>query len=85
MTTFVTSCLAKDIQGETQVFYSGQKVRIHAPNAPQIDGAQGTVRSCFYQNTTYTPDGGMAVLLEEFSWSWCKDLEILPTARDLHK
>jgi hypothetical protein len=74
--TFTDSCIAKDKSGEPTVFRVGQKVRVMLDNCPQLYGVTVTVKSCFYQNTTLG-EGGLAVLLDELSWSFCKDLEVV--------
>lgn len=75
--TFTESCIAKDVHGVPQIFRAGQRVRLHAASCPQIDGAESTVRYCFWQNQCHAGSEGMAVLLEEFSWTFCRDLELV--------
>jgi hypothetical protein len=74
--TFTDSCIAKDKRGKPTVFRAGQKVRVMLNNCPQLYGVIVTVKSCFYQNTTLG-ESGLAVLLDELSWSFCKDLEVV--------
>ena len=76
MTTFTDSCITKDFHGEPQRFFAGQKVRLRRADCPQVDRAIDTVRACFYQNQYSTADEhGMAVLLNKYTWTYCRDLE----------
>ena len=74
--TFTDSCIAKDKRGDPAVFRAGQKVRLMMDNCPQLYGMAVTVKSCFYQDTTLG-EHGLAVLLDEVSWAFCKDLEVV--------
>lgn len=75
--TFTDSCIAKDVHGEPQIFRAGQRVRLHADNCPQIDGAIATVKLCFWQNNSHPEGNGLAVLMNEYSWAFCRHLEVL--------
>ena len=76
MTTFTYSCIAKDHSGKPTAFRAGQRVVIRSDNCPQIDGVEDTVRACFYQDTsTHSEEHGLAVLLANHSWAYCRDLE----------
>jgi hypothetical protein len=74
--TFTDSCIAKDKRGAATVFRTGQKVRVMLNNCPQLYGLTVTVKSCFYQDTALG-EGGLAVLLDELSWLFCKNLEVV--------
>jgi hypothetical protein len=78
MATFTDSCIAKDVRGEPQIFRRGATVRLHAPTCPQIDGVTDTVRACFYQAILADRrEHGLAVLLDNHSWEYCRNLETL--------
>jgi hypothetical protein len=74
--TFTDSCIAKDKHGQPTVFRAGQKVRLNLDNCPQLCGATTTVKYCFYQDLTLG-ENGLAVLLDGFSWTFCRDLEVI--------
>lgn len=74
--TFTDSCIAKDRRGEATVFRAGQKVRVMLSDCPQLHGVTATVKACFFQDTTMG-EPGLAVLLNELSWVFCKDLEVV--------
>ena len=74
--TITDSCIAKDKRGNATVFRVGQKVRVMLDNCPQLYGLAVTVKSCFYQDTTLG-ETGLAVLLDELSWAFCRDLEVV--------
>lgn len=76
MTAFADSCIAKDCHGEPKIFRVGQRVRIRHESCPTVSGAVDTVRKCFYQNQTLDHDA-LAVLLDNHSWAYCSNLEIL--------
>lgn len=73
MTHFANTCIAKDRSGEAKIFRRGDQWRLRHESCPQVDGNIVTVRHCFYQQTLETD--GLAVLLEEMSWAYCRDLE----------
>jgi hypothetical protein len=52
------------------------KIRFHLGNGPQLWGATTTVKYCFYQDLTLG-ENGLAVLLDGFSWAFCRDLEVV--------
>ena len=74
--TFTDSCIAKDKHGSPSIFRAGQKVRVLLDNCPQLYGMTATVKSCFYQEMGLG-ESGLAVLLDELSWTFCKDLEVI--------
>jgi hypothetical protein len=74
--TITESCIAKNKRGEPTVFRVGQKVRVKLDDCSQLYGVVVTVRACFYQNTTMG-EPGIAVLLDELSWVFCRDLEVV--------